>query len=73
MKRWIDLHRVDRYVLLSSQHDTDLEDRVRERMLEETTVVSVFGRSGGEHDTNTNKGSQSWQLSTPLVPPVAGL
>ena len=73
MKRWIDLHRVDRCDLSSSQHDKDLEDRVRERMLEETTVVRAFWGRGSEHDTDTNRGSQSWRLSTPLVLPVAGL
>jgi len=30
----VDLHRVDHYVPWSSQHGIDLEDRVRERMLE---------------------------------------
>jgi len=30
----VDLHRVDHYVPWSSQHGTDLEDQVRERMLE---------------------------------------
>ena len=73
MKRWIDLHRVDRCDLSSSQHGTDPEDRVHERMLEETMVVRGFGRRGGEHNTNTDTGSQSWRLSTPLVLPVAGL
>jgi hypothetical protein len=33
----------------------------------------VFRKRGSEHDTNTNRGSRSWRLSTLLVLPVAGL
>ena len=73
VKRWMDLHRVDRCVPSSSQHDTDLEVRVRERMLKETAVVSEFGRRGGECDTDTDRDCRFWRLLTPLVLPVAEL
>jgi len=43
LERCVDLHRVGRCALSSSQHDTDLEDRVHERTLGETMVVSEFG------------------------------
>lgn len=38
------MHRVGRYAQSSSQHGIGLEDRVRERKLRETAVVSGFGR-----------------------------
>ena len=59
VERLVDLHRVDHYVPWSSQHDIYLEDQVRERMLEETTVVSGFGGRGSGRDADTDRDSRS--------------
>jgi len=42
----VDLHRVDHYVPWSSQHGIDLEDQVRERMLERKRQSSAVLEDG---------------------------
>lgn len=73
MRREIDLHHADHCVQSSLQRDKGLEDRVRERKLEERATVSGFGGCEVEQKIGANRGFRSWRLSTPLVLPVAGL